>query len=85
MERSDGTKSQGSDRDRGSLDTTEMQPGWHIPEPETLPKPTYWPMVMALGITFLALGIVTTLLISGVGLILFALALAGWIGDLRHE
>jgi hypothetical protein len=40
--------------------------------------------VLALGITFLAWGIVTSLLISAVGLILFALALAGWIGELRH-
>jgi hypothetical protein len=64
---------------------TETGSEWNTLEPETLPRPTYWPAVMALGITFLALGIATTLLISGVGLILFILALARWIGELRHE
>lgn len=65
--------------------STEIGSEWYTPEPEVLPRPTYWPVVMALGITFLALGIVTTLLISGLGLILFTLALTRWIGELRHE
>ncbi len=58
--------------------------GWHKPQPERLAKPTYWPVVMALGITFLGLGLVTTLLISGVGFVLIVLALAGWIKEIRH-
>jgi hypothetical protein len=62
----------------------QIRPGWHaVTEP--LPDPTYWPAVMALGIVFLAWGLISTLLVSGVGLLLFVLALAGWIGDLRHE
>jgi hypothetical protein len=40
--------------------------------------------VLALAITFLAWGLVTSLLISAVGAALFAVALAGWIGELRH-
>jgi hypothetical protein len=71
--------------EKGSSDSSKMQPGWHTPHPETLPRPTYWPVVMALGITFMAFGVVTTLTISGVGFILFVLALAGWIGDILHE
>lgn len=59
--------------------------GWHTPQPETLPEPTYYPAVLALGTIFLLWGVVTTFYISGVGLILFALALAGWIGELLHE
>jgi len=61
-----------------------LRPGWHPPDHSELPQPTYWPAVLALGITFLAWGLVTSLVISGVGLILLALALAGWIGELRH-
>jgi hypothetical protein len=62
----------------------QIRPGWHaVTEP--LPDPTYWPVVMALGIVFLAWGLISTILLSGVGLLLFVLALAGWIGDLRHE
>jgi hypothetical protein len=59
--------------------------GWQRVEHAHLPSPTYWPAVLALGITFLAWGIVTSLLIAGVGLLLFAVALGGWIGDLLHE
>src|SRR5438046_4429731 len=62
-----------------------LPPGWSIPEPRELPKPTYWPVVMSVGITFILWGVVTSLIVSGFGLVLFALALAGWIGDIRQE
>ena len=65
--------------------TSQVNPEWDMLEPETLPNPTYWPVVMALGITFLAMGFVTSFLISGVGLLLFAISLAGWIGEIIHE
>jgi len=61
-----------------------IPPGWSRLDHIELPQPTYWPSVLALGITFLAWGLVTTWLITVIGLILFAVALAGWIGDLRH-
>jgi hypothetical protein len=57
---------------------------WHRPRPDHIPRPTYWPVVMAVGITFLLWGVQTTWLISAVGLTLFVVALAGWIGELRH-
>lgn len=71
----------------------EIPPGWHKPLPEHLPKAGYWPAIMALGITFMLWGlavgfneIVSTIIILVlIGLILFTLALAGWIGDLRDE
>jgi len=40
---------------------------------------------MAFGTTMLLWGVVTSWIISGVGLVLFALALVGWIGDIRYE
>lgn len=58
---------------------------WHTPQPATMPAPTYWPVVMALGTVMLLWGIVTAWAISAVGLGLIALALAGWIGDIRRE
>jgi hypothetical protein len=64
---------------------SDLPPGWHVAQPEKLPRPTYWPAVMALGITFVFWGIVTTLAISAVGFSLTALALSGWIGELRNE
>jgi len=70
--------------DRPGPTAPALRSGWRHPDHSGLPQPTYWPAVLALGITFLAWGIVTSLVISGVGLVLFALALAGWIGELRH-
>lgn len=63
----------------------ELKPGWVLLPPEELPHPTYWPVVMALGIVLVAFGAVSTFLIIGVGLLLFAIALAGWIGDLEQQ
>ena len=63
---------------------TELRPGWHVPEHLDLPAPTSWPAVMALAVTFLARGLLASSLIVAVGVILFAVALYGWIGDLRH-
>jgi hypothetical protein len=54
-------------------------------EHPVLPRPTYWPAALAFAITLLAWGIVTSWLIGAVGLALFVLAIAGWIGDLLHE
>lgn len=65
--------------------TSEARAGWRTAPPETLPRPTYWPIVMALGIVFLFWGTQVSYYVSGVGLLLCSLALAGWIGELRRE
>jgi len=63
----------------------DLPPGWHKPQPEKLPQPTYWPAVFAFAVVLFAWGWVTTISVSAVGLVLCAIAVAGWIGDLRHE
>jgi hypothetical protein len=63
----------------------ESPTGWTVLPPEKLPDPSIWPATLALAITFLVWGLVTSLIITGVGLALFAGALAGWIRDIRHE
>ncbi len=71
----------------------DIPPGWHRPLPEHLPKAGYWPAIMALGIAFMLWGLAvgfnevvsTIIILDLIGLILFILALAGWIGDLRDE
>lgn len=50
-----------------------------------LPQPTYWPAVLAFGITLVAWGFVTSVFISLAGLLVIFLAIGGWIGDLLHE
>ncbi len=52
---------------------------------EELPRPTYWPITMAVAITLIAFGIVNALLIIIVGVVLLVVALIGWIGDVRDE
>ncbi len=64
---------------------TAPPPGWGAARPERLAQPTYWPAVLALAIAFVLWGAVTSLVISGVGLLLAVIGLAGWIGELRHE
>ncbi len=76
-----------------SASSENIPPGWHKPLPEHLPKAAYWPAIMALGITFMLWGLAvgfnevvsTIVILVLIGLILFSLALAGWIGDLRDE
>jgi len=63
----------------------ELPSEWTVLPPEPLPEPTIWPAALALGITFLVWGFVTSLIITGAGGLLFAVALAGWIRDIRHE
>jgi hypothetical protein len=79
-----------SDRDEDRDPTPEdgagvIKKGFVALHAEPLPKPTFWPATLAFAVTFLLWGIVTTPMITAVGVALLALSLAGWIGDIRHE
>ncbi|MFZ0561945.1 MAG: hypothetical protein WBD45_22715 [Terriglobales bacterium] len=65
--------------------TAGIDDSWSEPRPQNIPRPTYSPAVLALAIVCLLWGIVTTYLISLLGVILFAVGLGTWIVDLRHE
>jgi hypothetical protein len=59
-------------------------------EPEELeshdvPKPTYAPFLLALGITMLFWGLTTSPIMSAGGLVVFAWALCSWIGDIARS
>ena len=54
-------------------------------KPEVLPKPTYWPFFLALGLMFMGWGLLTTWIISVAGFIVFVISLIGWINIIRHE
>jgi hypothetical protein len=64
---------------------SELRPGWSRAKPDSIPAPTAWPAALALGTMFFAWGIIASPIILVVGLVLFAFALAGWIGEIRHE
>jgi hypothetical protein len=52
-----------------------------VPDNVTLPAPTAWPFVTALGIALLAAGLVTQAVISLVGLLLAVRGAVGWFRD----
>jgi hypothetical protein len=62
-----------------------IPPGWSRPEPKHIPRPTYWPVTMSVGITFIFWGVATSLIVSAIGLVVFIIALVGWIGEMRND
>lgn len=46
-----------------------------------LPSPSYWPLVMSIGITFLLLGLIFSYYLSGIGFLIFAASLIGWLRE----
>ena len=64
-----------------AVPTAEAEGGGEV----HLPEPSIWPVVLALGITLLLFGVVSSYVFSAAGVLLIAGALAGWIGELRHE
>ena len=63
----------------------EGHEGWSATQGGHIPEPTYMPVVLALGVMCMLWGIVTTYLITLVGVVLFVVGISGWIGELRHE
>ncbi|HLH21229.1 MAG TPA: hypothetical protein VK066_01805 [Chloroflexota bacterium] len=66
----------------GQAPAGELHPA---PGAAHLPAPTVWPCALAAGITLIALGLVTTLAFTVAGVVVFALALAGWLGELLRD
>ena len=69
---------------RQSLDS-KLLPGWHLPMPARLPVPTFAPAIMAMGIVFFVMGIVTKWYVCVVGIIVFAVATWRWVEELQGE
>ncbi len=60
-----------------------------VPAAIEMPAPTYWPLVLAFGITLLSAGLVTHIAVSAIGLLLTLRAAVGWFKDIfpveKHE
>jgi len=67
--------------DKSAADNREE----NLAKPEKLPEPTFWPITLSVGVVFFFWGFVTSLIISGLGLVVLGIALAGWIGELANE
>jgi cytochrome c oxidase subunit 1 len=48
-----------------------------------LPSPSYWPIILAFGITLIAIGVVSTIFISLVGIVVMLVAIVGWTWENR--
>lgn len=70
-------------QDEGGKMPSERAEG--TPLPERIPPPTVWPAALALGITLICFGIVTSWVMSLAGLILFVMSVIGWFEDLRED
>jgi hypothetical protein len=65
--------------------TPTAHAGWEPLPPEPLPRPTYFPAGLAMGTTLICWGLIASSVIFLAGIGLFSAALAGWIGEIRHE
>jgi len=43
-----------------------------------LPAPSFWPIVLAFGMVLIAGGVVSTIIVSIVGVVVLLVAIAGW-------
>ena len=43
-----------------------------------LPSPSFWPIVLAFGMALIAVGVVSTIIVSIVGVMVLLVAIAGW-------
>jgi hypothetical protein len=59
------------------------------PRPESpeihAPQPSVWPFTLAVGVSLIAAGVLTTVAISGIGLGIVFIALAGWTQENRIQ
>jgi hypothetical protein len=61
------------------------QDNWTKARPQHIPRPTYWPFFLAMGLAFAVWGLLTSWIIGLAGLVVMTVAFVGWINELRHE
>lgn len=59
--------------------------GWTACPAEHLPAPTPAPAMFAFGVTLFAWGIVSSFVVSLVGMAVLGVSLLHWIGEIRHD
>jgi hypothetical protein len=62
-----------------------LRSGWTRLPSEKMPEPIFWPAGLALGTVLLRWGLVTSFVVTAVGLGLLAASVAGWLGEMRHD
>jgi hypothetical protein len=62
--------------------------GGGLPPPSEevhLPEPSYLPALVALGLTIALLGVILTWVLTGIGAVIFVVAVVRWIRQTREE
>jgi hypothetical protein len=71
--------------DTGQPGTAQAGGGWNLPQPDTVPRPTYWPAVLAFGCSLVGFGVLTSYLFSALGALISVIAVLKWIREIVHE
>jgi len=69
----------------GGVDVPRESSDWTEPRSPEVPAATYWPAIAALAVVTSFFGILTSWVISAVGLIIFVIAMNHWIGELNRD
>jgi hypothetical protein len=51
--------------------------------PIPAPEPSIWPIVLSAGVVMMAAGVLSTLIVTGVGLVILLTAIVGWTQENR--
>ncbi len=67
------------------IQTPEQDPAPPPGEPIHLPGPSYLPVLTAFGISIALVGVVLSLLLTGLGVVIAVVSIALWIRDTRRD
>jgi cytochrome c oxidase subunit 1 len=65
--------------------TPEAPEGHPDDGPTHVPGPSFWPILLALGIAMSLIGVITKIEVVVIGLIIVVASLTGWVREARHE
>jgi len=68
--------------DESSQPTTTKD--WALARPVNPPPPSLAPAAFSLGVTLIIWGLISSLIITIVGLVVFVISLTEWIKEIRH-
>ncbi len=67
-----------------AAESSAAEPEWCEAQPAVIPEPTFWPMVLALGVSISLWGILTSWVFVVAGMMLSLLSLYRWVMELRQ-
>ncbi|MFZ0994996.1 MAG: cytochrome c oxidase subunit 4 [Candidatus Dormiibacterota bacterium] len=71
-----------SDEGPSTPEAPELQ---HAEGTPHLPGPSFWPILLAVGIAMSLIGVITKIEVVVIGLVIVVASLVGWVREARHE